>query len=54
MNWITLLTLTPILVILFYIAIAVFIIWFTLKVLNNQKAMKGFLKDISDKLEQKD
>ncbi|WP_170061486.1 hypothetical protein [Rummeliibacillus pycnus] len=44
----------PILVILFYISMIVFTVYFMVKVLKNQNDIKGFLNDISDKLNQKD
>lgn len=52
-NWVTLLTLSPILVVLYYIAIVVFIIWFSVKVLKNQKENNEILKSINDKLDHK-
>lgn len=52
MDWLTVFTLTPIFIILFYIAIVGFIIWFTVKVLKNQKENNDILRNISDKLDQ--
>ncbi|WP_397537826.1 hypothetical protein [Rummeliibacillus pycnus] len=44
----------PILVILLYFAVIIFVFYFMVKVLLNQKEIKGFLKDISEKLDQKE
>ncbi|WP_164489650.1 MULTISPECIES: hypothetical protein [unclassified Rummeliibacillus] len=42
----------PILFVLLYFAAIIFVFYFMVKVLLNQKEIKSFLKDISDKLDQ--
>jgi uncharacterized membrane-anchored protein YhcB (DUF1043 family) len=53
MSWVSILTLSPTIMILFYIAIFVFIIRFSMKVLKNQKENNEILKKIYNKLDQK-
>lgn len=54
MDWITLFTLTPILVTLFYIGIAIFILWFMLNFLKVQKEKNKILQRIANHLEKTD